>query len=512
MAFCTVLSLAICGLEVEKIRVEADVSNGLPMFHMVGYLSGEVKEAAERVRTAIRNMGVKLPAKKIIVNLAPATVKKKGASFDLPIALAVLAALEYIPEESLKDVIVLGELSLDGKIHGISGVLPMIMEAKRMGNSRCILTRENVNEGALVEGIQMIPAGSLEEICGCLNEKNEKQMWKEMKGIYVNIKKNVDHLDFSEIHGQKAAKRAAEIAVAGGHNLLMVGPPGAGKSMIAQRIATILPEISREESLEITKIYSVLGKIDKEYPLITDRPFRSVHHTVTKTALLGGGLAPRPGEISMAHRGVLFLDELAEFPRSVLEVLRQPLEERRVHISRNYGSFVFPAEFMLVAAMNPCPCGNYPDMQKCNCTPGQIERYIGKISQPFLDRMDLCIEMPRIKYEELEITGREETSEEIRDRITKARKIQKLRYTGRENDTNALLGSGEIGRYVALGKKEKRLMEMVFDKMGLTARTYHKILRVARTIADLEENEFVTETHLKEAIGYRSLDKKYWGR
>lgn len=379
MAFCTVLSLAIRGLDVEKIRVEADVSNGLPMFHMVGYLSGEVKEAAERVRTAIRNTGVKLPAKKIIVNLAPATVKKKGASFDLPIALAVLAALEYIPEERLKDVIVLGELSLDGKIHGISGVLPMILEAKRMGNRRCILPKENVKEGALVEGMQMMPAESLEEICACLNEKEEKQIWKEITGIQVRTKKNMEYLDFSEIHGQKAVKRVAEIAVAGGHNLLMVGPPGAGKSMVAQRIATILPELSREESLEITKIYSVLGNIDTEHPLITDRPFRSVHHTVTKTALLGGGLTPRPGEISMAHRGVLFLDELAEFPRSVLEVLRQPLEEHRIHISRNYGNFVFPAEFMLVAAMNPCPCGNYPDMQKCNCTPGQIERYLGGI-------------------------------------------------------------------------------------------------------------------------------------
>ncbi len=510
MAFCTVLSLAIRGLDVEKIRVEADVSNGLPMFHMVGYLSAEVKEASERVRTAIRNSGVKLPAKKIVVNLAPATVRKKGASFDLPIALSVLAALEYIPKESLKDVIVLGELSLDGKIHGISGVLPMIMEAERSGYRQCILPAENVKEGALVKGMQILPAKSLEEICMCLNGKTEIPVWNNMTEIVEE--KDEEQYDFSEIHGQKAVKRAAEIAVAGGHNLLMVGPPGAGKSMIARRIATILPELSREESLEITKIYSILGNVDPDHPLITRRPFRSVHHTVTKTALLGGGITPRPGEISMAHKGVLFLDELAEFPRSVLEVLRQPLEERKVHIARNHGSFVYPAEFMLIAAMNPCPCGNYPDMQKCSCTPRQIEQYLGKISQPFLDRMDLCIETPRVQYQELEATKKEETSEVIRKRVSIARDIQKERYKTGKADTNAMLGPREIATYVRLGKEEKELMEQAFERLGLTARTYHKILRVARTIADLEQSTEVKSIHLKEAIGYRSLDKKYWGR
>ena len=475
MAFCTVLSASVQGLGVEMIRVEADVSNGLPMFHMVGYLSSEVKEASERVRTAIRNSGMKLPAKKIIVNLAPATVRKKGASFDLPIALAVLAAMGYIPEEAMERVIVTGELSLEGKIRGVSGVLPIVMEAKNQGCTACILPEEN--------------------------EKNRQHRARE---------------DFADICGQKAVKRAAEIAVAGGHNLLMAGSPGSGKTMIAKRIATILPELSWEESLEITKIYSVLGLVDQEYPLITQRPFRNVHHTITRTALTGGGRIPMPGEISMAHGGVLFLDELAEFPRNVLEVLRQPLEEHQIHIARNYGNFTFPAEFMLVAAMNPCPCGNYPDVQKCSCTPGQIQKYLGKISQPFLDRMDICIETPKVVYRDLDgerkdLEG-EETSETIRRRVTDARNIQRERYKGTDIRTNAVLGPQEIGHYVELGERERKMMELAFERIGLTARTYHKILRVARTIADLDYSEKVKEKHLKEAIAYRSLDKKYWGR
>ena len=510
MAFCTVLSLAIRGLDVEKIRVEADVSNGLPMFHMVGYLSAEVKEASERVRTAIRNSGVKLPAKKIVGNLAPATVRKKGASFDLPIALSVLAALEYIPKESLKDVIVLGELSLDGKIHGISGVLPMIMEAERSGYRQCILPAENVKEGALVKGMQILPAKSLEEICMCLNGKTEIPVWNNMTEIVEE--KDEEQYDFSEIHGQKAVKRAAEIAVAGGHNLLMVGPPGAGKSMIARRIATILPELSREESLEITKIYSILGNVDPDHPLITRRPFRSVHHTVTRAALIGGGVIPNPGEISLAHGGVLFLDELAEFHKPVLEVLRQPLEEHKIRISRNSGCYEYPADFMLIAAMNPCPCGNYPDLNKCNCTKAQIQNYLGHVSQPFLDRMDLCVEASRVEYGELHKTGKEETSAEIRNRVCTARKIQEQRYEGTDIRTNSGIGVRQMEEFCQIGEKEEKLMRCAFSTMNLTARTYHKVLKVARTIADLDGEEQIGCSHLKEALGYRMLDKKYWGR
>ena len=314
----------------------------------------------------------------------------------------------------------------------------------------------------------------------------------------------------------KCGEEGSGDCVAGGHNLLMAGPPGSGKSMIARRIATILPELSLEESLEITRIYSVLGMIDKEQPLITRRPFRSVHHTITKTALVGGGMTPRPGEISMAHGGVLFLDELAEFPRNVLEVLRQPLEEHQIHIARNYGNFTFPAEFMLVAAMNPCPCGNYPDMQKCSCTPSQIQKYLGKISQPFLDRMDLCIETPKVEYRELDIERigkkEEESSEVIRSRVVEARKLQKKDTRERKSVQTLCLDREKSGPIFHWAVTERKLMEKAFERMGLTARTYHKILRVARTIADLDYSEKVTEKHLKEAIAYRSLDKKYWGR
>lgn len=516
MAFCTVLSASVQGLGVEMIRVEADVSNGLPMFHMVGYLSSEVKEASERVRTAIRNSGMKLPAKKIIVNLAPATVRKKGASFDLPIALAVLAAMGYIPEEAMERVIVTGELSLEGKIRGVLGVLPMVIEAKEQGCKSFILPGENETEGRLVKGIEILPADNLEELCAYLNGAARSEKSKREKKENEKNRQHRAREDFADICGQKAVKRAAEIAVAGGHNLLMAGSPGSGKTMIAKRIATILPELSWEESLEITKIYSVLGLVDQEYPLITQRPFRNVHHTITRTALTGGGRIPMPGEISMAHGGVLFLDELAEFPRNVLEVLRQPLEEHQIHIARNYGNFTFPAEFMLVAAMNPCPCGNYPDVQKCSCTPGQIQKYLGKISQPFLDRMDICIETPKVVYRDLDgerkdLEG-EERSETIRRRVTDARNIQRERYKGTDIRTNAVLGPQEIGHYVELGERERKMMELAFERIGLTARTYHKILRVARTIADLDYSEKVKEKHLKEAIAYRSLDKKYWGR
>lgn len=398
-------------------------------------------------------------------------------------------------------------------------VLMYLRGKKKSSKEVCksfILPGENEPEGRLVKGIEILPADNLEELCAYLNGAAHSEKSKREKKENEKNRQHRAREDFADICGQKAVKRAAEIAVAGGHNLLMAGSPGSGKTMIAKRIATILPELSWEESLEITKIYSVLGLVDQEYPLITQRPFRNVHHTITRTALTGGGRIPMPGEISMAHGGVLFLDELAEFPRNVLEVLRQPLEEHQIHIARNYGNFTFPAEFMLVAAMNPCPCGNYPDVQKCSCTPGQIQKYLGKISQPFLDRMDICIETPKVVYRDLDgerkdLEG-EETSETIRRRVTDARNIQRERYKGTDIRTNAVLGPQEIGHYVELGERERKMMELAFERIGLTARTYHKILRVARTIADLDYSEKVKEKHLKEAIAYRSLDKKYWGR
>ncbi len=512
MAFCSVMSAALQGLFVEPVYVEADVSNGLPTFHMVGYLSSEVREASERVRTAIKNSGIQIPAKKIVINLAPATVKKKGASFDLPIALAVLGAMGIVQVKNLENVMIIGELSLDGDVKKVSGILPVVMEGKQRGIHKFILPKENVLEGVLVEGVEIIGVENIKETCAYLND--EKMILQEVRYENQYSIQNFEYnqMDFSDVQGQDAVKRAVEVAVAGGHNILFIGPPGSGKSMIAQRIPTILPKLSIEESMEITKIYSVMGLIDKDHPLITGRPFRSVHHTVTKSALIGGGMIPTPGEISLAHGGVLFLDELAEFQKPVLEVLRQPLEERMIRITRSHGNYAFPSNFILATAMNPCPCGNYPDLSRCNCTPGQIKQYLGRISQPFLDRIDICIETPRIQYDDLKINKMQESSEVIRKRVEKAREVQSKRYDETGVFTNAMLSVKALESVCRLGDKEERLMKRAYMNLALTARTYHKILRVARTIADLEQEEYIREEHIKEALGYRTIDKKYWGR
>lgn len=510
--FSTVLSATLRGLCVEFVHVEADTSNGLPVFHMVGYLSSEVKEAGERVKTAIRNSGMVIPAKKIVVNLSPANMRKKGTMFDLPIAVAILASLGEVNLQESEEMLMVGELSLDGRIRHVPGVLPIVMEAKKRGCKICIVPKENEKEAALVDGIQIIGVETLDEVCQILRgEKKMLQAEEEFKEVYGDAQKE-NSVDYSDVHGQKIAKRAAEIAVAGNHNLLMIGPPGAGKSMIAKRIPTILPPLTKEESMELSMIYSIVGELDEKMPLITTRPFREVHHAVTKSALIGGGHVPKPGEISLAHKGVLFLDEIAEFQKPVLELLRQPIEDHQIRILRERGEYLFPAEFLLVAAMNPCPCGNYPDRNKCMCTTTQIHKYLGKISQPLLDRIDLCVEVEKVNYEDLQGGLQEESSSAIRERVCRARVIQKERYQERGFLTNSQLSVKDMAEYCQLGKQEERLMRQAFEQMNLTARTYYKVLCVARTIADLEGEEDISLVHLKEALNYRMIDKKYWGR
>lgn len=505
-----VKSMSLMGLEGYLVEIQVDVSAGIPCWDIVGLPDISVKEAKERVRTAIKNSGYDMRSRKIVINLAPADVKKEGSFFDLPIAIGVLVCNGEINEAIIQDTVFIGELSLDGKLNKVDGILPMCIEAKNLGIKKVILPIENAYEASVVDGIKIIGAMNLEEVVLYLNSEIHITETKiNLSELFNN--RNTYNLDFSEVKGQENIKRALEIAAAGGHNCLLIGTPGSGKTMMARRIPSILPDLTFEEALEITKIHSVAGKMEKDLSLITNRPFRAPHHTISSVSLIGGGRIPKPGEISLAHNGVLFLDELPEFNKNTLEVLRGPLEDKTVTISRLNASLTYPCNFMFVASMNPCPCGFFGSLDKqCTCTPQTISKYIGKISGPLLDRIDIQIEVTAVKYQNLESTKQAESSKNIKNRVNKARKIQQNRYKQEAIFSNSQLTPKLIEKYCKLNQECKALLQLAFDKLGLSARAYARILKVARTIADLEEKENIEQSHIAEAIQYRSLDKKYW--
>lgn len=508
--FSIVLSSALHGIDGNIIKVEIDISEGLPSFDIVGLPDSSVKEAKERVRTAIKNSNFNFPIKKITVNLAPANIRKEGSSFDLPIAIGILVCIGVIKLDTLQDTMVIGELSLDGSVRGVSGVLPMVYSAYNKGFKKCIIPYENAQEGAIVNDMEIIGVNSLSEIVEHLSGyKVLSRTQIDTNELFSNINK-INDLNFSDVKGQEKVKRALEVAAAGFHNVMMLGSPGSGKTMMAKRIPSILPPLTFEESIEITKIHSVAGLLKSKGTLITKRPFRSPHHTISASALTGGGKIPKPGEISLAHNGVLFLDELPEFHKNVLEVMRQPLEDMEVTISRVNSTITYPSKFMLVASMNPCPCGYYPDTKRCHCTDKEIKKYLSKISGPLIDRIDICLEVKPVEYEQLSLKRKSESSEDIRKKVIAAQKIQQQRYKNENILFNSQLSSAQIEKYCSLGNEEIEILKIAFDRLNLSARAYHRILKVSRTIADLDASENIKVNHLAEAIQYRSLDRKYF--
>lgn len=505
-----VKSFTVVGIQAHPVEIEVDIANGLPQVNVVGLPDNTIKESKERIRSAIKNSGFQYPAKRITVNLAPASLKKEGTCLDLPIAIAILDSCGFINVNNLAKYAFIGELSLNGNLRPVNGALPMAMNLAERRVSAIILPKANAREAAVVEKLRVYPADNLRQAVNFLNEQSGIPSTR--LDTSALLKQASDYLfDFSEVKGQLQIKRGLEVAVAGAHNCILIGPPGSGKTMLSRRIPSIMPDMTLDEALETTTIHSVLGLLPSNKGLITNRPFRSPHHTSSYVALIGGGPSPRPGEISLSHNGVLFMDELPEFQRNVLEALRQPLEDGFVSVARARQSLKFPSKFMLIAAMNPCPCGYYTDPKKaCRCTAPKIQSYLSKISGPLLDRIDIHLEVPAVEYKHLTESAPAESSKEIKERVNTCRKIQLERFKGERIYANAQMSQKQIKKYCQLNEEAKDLLKMALEQLGFTARSYDKILKVARTIADLAGSKDILSEHVSEAIQYRSLDRDLW--
>lgn len=516
--YSKIISGAVLGVSAVTVSVETDISAGLPSFILVGCPGSEVRESKDRVWAALRNAGLQIPVAKITVNLSPADLHKDGTSYDLPLSIGLLTCSGALPPSASEDILFLGELGLNGEIKPVKGVLPIVKEAAVTGIKECIVPIDNAEEGSVVPNITVRGAQNILQVVEYLRCKDENilpAVKVDIESLFMNQDNYILH-DFSEINGQEAAKRAAVISAAGFHSLLMTGPPGTGKSMIAKRLPGILPPLTLDESLEVTAIYSIAGKLDKKQALIMQRNIQSPHHSITLPALVGGGSFPKPGAISLAHRSVLFLDELTEFDRHIIDSLRQPIEDKEVHISRSKYSLSYPSDFLLLCAMNPCPCGYYPDRNKCKCSSSMIQRYLSKVSGPILDRIDMCVELHSIDYSDINPFNKDSSAAKsntdslsMREQVIRARDIQKERYKGTNYRFNSDLRANDFETFCHLGQSELSLMENVYKKLNLSIRSYHRILRVSRTIADLAGSSDITEEHLLEAIGYRP-DMNYW--